>query len=224
MGIILQLTAPGAPDRPMYATIISAPVTRTALTGTPERHCRSRFVINSGPVCPRKASVCRTLVAMYMELMPQVNAEKTKMALKKWAAFGIPASTAAMMKTERALTDDAWPLIKGWSAGTTNEAVRTAREYRVMTRRLIFRAAIFIVSTSARALLSAAVAATMSIPTYENITLVKVVLGTDKQASYELAVAASSFRGGRMVYQTPRSVPTEPVTTLWTWRFSSLAL
>lgn len=97
----------------MYATIMRAPVTRTALTGTPERHCRRRFVMNSGPVWPRRARVCKTLVAMYMELMPQVNAEKTKTALKKWAAFGIPASTAAMMNTERALTDDAWPLIKG---------------------------------------------------------------------------------------------------------------
>jgi hypothetical protein len=50
---------------------------------------------------------------MYMELMPQVKAEKQKTALKKWAALGIPASTAAMMKTERALTDVALPLIKG---------------------------------------------------------------------------------------------------------------
>lgn len=45
-----------------------------------------------------------------------------------------------------------------------------------MTRRLIFRAAIFMVSTSASARLSAAVAATMSMPMYENNTLVKVVL------------------------------------------------
>ncbi len=65
---------------------------------------------------------------MYMELMPQVKAEKQKTALKKWATLGMPASTAAMMKTERALTDDAWPLMKGWSMGTTKEAVRTASE------------------------------------------------------------------------------------------------
>jgi hypothetical protein len=41
---------------------------------------------------------------------------------------------------------------------------------------LIFRAAIFMLSASARDLLSAAVAATMSIPTYEKITLINVVL------------------------------------------------
>jgi hypothetical protein len=101
---------------------------------------------------------------MYMELIPHVKAEKQKTALKKWASFGMPASTAAMMNTERALTDVAWPLMKGWSIGTTKEAVRTAREYRVMTRRLIFRAAIFMLSTLARDRLSAAVAATISIP------------------------------------------------------------
>jgi hypothetical protein len=46
----------------------------------------------------------------------------------------------------------------------------------VITRRLIFLAAIFMLSTSASARLSAAVAATMSIPMYENRTLVNVVL------------------------------------------------
>lgn len=122
------LTAPGAPERPMYANIMMAPVTRTALTGTPDRQARRRLVINSGPVCPRRASVCKTLEAMYIELMAQVKAEKVKTALKKWASFGIPASTTAMMKTERALTDVASPLIKGCSMGTTNEAVKTARE------------------------------------------------------------------------------------------------
>lgn len=108
--------------------------------------------------------------------MAQVNAEKQKTALKKWASRGIPASTTAMMKTERALTDVASPLMKGWSMGTTNDAVSTASEYSMMIRRLIFRAAIFMLSTSASARLSAAVAATISIPTYENKTLVKVVL------------------------------------------------
>ena len=67
----------------MYATIMRAPVTRTALTGTPDLHALRRFVMNSGPVCPRRASVWRTLVAMYMELMAHVKAEKQKTALKK---------------------------------------------------------------------------------------------------------------------------------------------
>jgi hypothetical protein len=44
-------------------------------------------------------------------------------------------------------------------------------------RMQIFRAAIFMDSASARARLSAAVAATMSIPTKENRTLINVVLG-----------------------------------------------
>ncbi len=52
-----------------------------------------------------------------------------------------------------------------------------AREYRVMIRRLSFRAPIFMLSASARDLLSAAVAAMMSIPTYEKITWMIVVLG-----------------------------------------------
>lgn len=48
--------------------------------------------------------------------------------------------------------------------------------YRVMIRRLIFRAPIFMLSASDSFLLSAAVAAIMSIPTYENITWMIVVL------------------------------------------------
>jgi len=162
--ILNRLTAPGLPERPMYAIIMTAPVTRTALTGTPMRHWRNRLVMNSGPVCPRRASVWRTLVAIYMELIAQVNAENTKTALKKWASFGIPASTTAIMNTDRALTEVASPFRKGWSIGTTKDAVMTAREYKVTTRRLIFRAAIFIASTSANARLSAAVAAMMSMP------------------------------------------------------------
>jgi len=43
-------------------------------------------------------------------------------------------------------------------------------------RRLIFRAPIFILSASASFLLSAAVAAMISIPTYEKITWIMVVL------------------------------------------------
>lgn len=90
--------------------------------------------------------------------------------------MGMPASTTAIIKTELEPTDWPPPLMKGWSLGTRNEAVSTARLYKVIIRRLIFRAAIFMLSASARALLSAAVAATMSIPTYEKITLMVVVL------------------------------------------------
>ena len=81
---------------------------------------------------------------MYSELIAQVKDEKTNMALKKWANIGRPASTTAMINTELAPTDCALPLMKGWFAGTTNDAVRTAREYNVMIRREIFREAIFI--------------------------------------------------------------------------------
>lgn len=111
----------------MYPMSISAPVTRTVRIGTPDRHSRSLRVIHSGPVCPRSASVCSTREATYMLLMAHVNVEKTNIALKKCAAAGMPASTTAIMKTERALIDCAPPLMKGWSVGITKEAMRTAK-------------------------------------------------------------------------------------------------
>lgn len=113
---------------------------------------------------------------MYVELIAQVKDENTKMALKKWAAAGSPASTAAIMYIECEPTDWPPPLRNGWSLGTTKEPSNMASVYRVMIRRLIFRAPIFILSASASFLLSAAVAAMMSIPTYENITWMIVVL------------------------------------------------
>jgi hypothetical protein len=67
----------------MYAISIMRAVNRTALTGTPDRHCLNLLVMNSGPVCPRNARVCKILEAMYMEFIAQVNDEKTKTALKK---------------------------------------------------------------------------------------------------------------------------------------------
>lgn len=86
---------------------IIPPVTNTVRMGTPELHNLSRRVMKSGPVWPRRARVCSTRDAMYIELMAQVHEEKTNMALKKWATAGIPASTTAMMKSDRAPTD--WP-------------------------------------------------------------------------------------------------------------------
>src|SRR5436190_24345158 len=100
--------------------------------------------MNSGPVWPLSARVCRTREPTYIALIEQVNAEKTNMALKKCAATGMPASTTAIINIERPLTDCALPLMKGWSLGTTNEADSTAKEYRVIIRSEIFRAAIFI--------------------------------------------------------------------------------
>jgi roadblock/LC7 domain-containing protein len=109
--------------------------------------------------------VCRTLEATYIELIAHVKEEKTKMALKKCAADGIPASTTAITKTELAPSDCAPPLIKGWFVGTTKDAVSIAKEYNVMMRMFNFRAPIFILSASGKALLSEAVAAMISIPT-----------------------------------------------------------
>src|SRR5436190_24033216 len=105
----------------------------------------------------------------------------------------MPASTAAMINTEREPIDCPLPLMKGWSVGTTNEAVSIDRVYRVIIRSEIFRAAIFMLSASPKILLSAAVAATMSIPTYAKLTWTIVVLGEfasakgfDKQADSSL--------------------------------------
>ena len=56
--------------------------------------------MNSGPVCPCKANVYKTREAIYVELIAQVKEENTKIALKKWAADGIPASTAAIINIE----------------------------------------------------------------------------------------------------------------------------
>jgi hypothetical protein len=69
-----------------------------------------------------------------------------------------------MMKIERDPVDCPSPLMKGWSVGTRNDAVSTHRMYKAMMRREIFREAIFIASESARALLSAAVMVTISMP------------------------------------------------------------
>jgi hypothetical protein len=121
--------------------------------------------MNSGPVWPCNAKVYSTLEPTYIELIAQVKDEKTKIALKKCAAEGIPASTTAMMNIEDSPTDCAPPLIKGWFIGTMKEAVSIAIEYRETMRMLIFRAASFILSASGSDLLSAAVAATISIPT-----------------------------------------------------------
>lgn len=68
-----------------------------------------------------------TLEATYMELIAQVKDENVKIALKKCAALGMPASTTAMMKTELEPTDWPPPLMKGWSLGTTKEEVSMAR-------------------------------------------------------------------------------------------------
>jgi hypothetical protein len=116
----------------------------------------------------------------------------------------MPACTTAIINTDAALTDGAFPLIKGWSAGTTNEAVSIAREYRVISRSEIFRAAIFMLSASPRALLSAAVAATMSIPTYAKVALRIVVLG-------ELASAKISTNKVTQAYHIPRNLPRVPL-------------
>lgn len=121
--------------------------------------------MKSGPVWSRKASAWSTREDTYMELMEQVKDENTNMALKKCAAAGIPASTAAMMKSECEPTDCPPPLINGWVIGTTNEATIIDIVYKEMMRIEIFLEAIFILSASARDLLSAAVAATISIPT-----------------------------------------------------------
>jgi hypothetical protein len=96
-------------------------------------------------------------------------------------------------------------LIKGWSIGTTNEAVSIAREYRVTIRSEIFRAAIFMLSASPKALLSAAVAATMSIPTYAKLALIIVVL--EKLASAK----ASCANKGSQAYHIPRNLPSPPL-------------
>ena len=64
-----------------------------------------------------------------------------------------------MMNSDEALTDCAFPLMNGWLAGTTNETAAVANAYNVMTRMLIFLAAIFMLSDFVRSLLSAAVAA-----------------------------------------------------------------
>jgi hypothetical protein len=56
--------------------------------------------------------------------------------------------------------------------GTTREAAIIAKQDSVTMRRIIFLAAIFILSASPKALLSAAVAAKISIPVYENIALI----------------------------------------------------
>src|SRR4051812_45580228 len=98
------------------------------------------------------------------------------MALKKCAAEGMPASTTAIMNKECEPTDCPAPLMKGWSYGTTNDAASMEQVYRVTILKLIFREAIFILSELESDLLSAAVAAKMSIPTYEKITLTIPVL------------------------------------------------
>lgn len=90
-------TMPGVPVLPMKANIIKHPVTSTDLLGTPHLHWHNLRVMNSGPVWPCRASVYNTLEATYMELTAQVKEARTKIALKKWAALGIPASTTAMM-------------------------------------------------------------------------------------------------------------------------------
>ena len=93
--------------------VANPPETNMARTGTPPLHARSLFVIHSGPVWPCNASVCRVLDAAYTQVMAQVNSQTTKTALMKYAKFGIPASTAAIIKTDLDPADCPWPLING---------------------------------------------------------------------------------------------------------------
>jgi hypothetical protein len=118
-----KLTSAVVPVLPINATRAIAAVANTALIGTPDLVCLSLLVINSGPVWSCKANVCRTLDATYIELIAQVNDANAKIALKKCAAAGNPASTTAMTKIECAPTDWPFPLMKGWVYGTTNDAV-----------------------------------------------------------------------------------------------------
>lgn len=120
------LTSPGVPVRPIYPISVIPAVTKTARIGTPDLQARSLLVINSGPVWSCKAKVCSTLEATYMELIAHVKDENTKIALKKCAAAGSPASTTAIMNGDLAPTDWAFPLMNGWSLGTTNDTVSIA--------------------------------------------------------------------------------------------------
>jgi hypothetical protein len=113
---------------------------------------------------------------MYKAPIAQENSLTIKTALKKCAKFGRPASTTAIMKGDWDPIDCPPPLMNGWSLGTTQATRSIASEYKVTTRILIFLDPIFILSTLASALLSAAVAAIMSIPVYENSTWIHVVL------------------------------------------------
>lgn len=87
-----------------------------------------------------------------------------------------PASTTAITKIEPAPADCAAPFKKGWLYGTTNEAVNTAEQVIVITRIVIFLVAIFMLSAFPRDLLSAAVAAKISIPVNEKMALTMQVL------------------------------------------------
>jgi hypothetical protein len=109
----------------------------------------------------------------------QVAAEKRNIALKKWPRAGRPASTTAIMKIEWEPLDCPAPLMNGWSEGTRKDAVRIDSAYRVITRSEIFRDAIFMASESARALLSAAVTVTISMPVYEKKARMHAVLCND---------------------------------------------
>ena len=57
-------------------------------------------MMKSGPVCPLSAKVCRTLDAVYIEVMATVEDEGINMALKKCANDHKPASTTAITKTD----------------------------------------------------------------------------------------------------------------------------
>jgi hypothetical protein len=119
----------------------------------------------------------------------------------------MPASTAAMMNTEREPTDCPPPLRNGWSLGTIKETVSTATAYSRTILSDIFLEPIFMLSASPRALLSAAVATRISIPVYEKATRVRVVLELlSKIRDPEQSVP----------YQTPRNVPTDPSNVRWT--------
>jgi hypothetical protein len=148
----------------MYPRSVRSADTNTALVGTPEWHCFSLWVIQFGPVSSSKARVYKILEDKYRKLIAQLKADSTNIALKKCASLGRPASTTAMTKTDLAPTDGALPLMYGWLYGTTSEAVNMAKQESVTMRRAIFRAAIFILSAFPRDLLSAAVAAKISIP------------------------------------------------------------
>ena len=66
--------------------------------------------------------------------------------------------------------------MNSWSMGTTKDDTIMHIVYKEIIRIEIFREAIFMLSASARDLLSAAVAATISIPTYEKMAPTTPVL------------------------------------------------